>query len=343
MLMVFWIITPLQSAIFNTGTVTRSRISSMGTTASLIPIQTQVNLLNAGFLNTAYGVSWLSQKLPAFTTAEDAVLPFQPTSDISSILPTETWITTASAYSTNLTCTLANITLNPLSYTFDNGEGCIVPDIALPDANHISQISNADSATQSSDYMLLYVGYYNNAQVDYSLQNPNCSLDYSNTFLALFAPSSSRTAVGVYSNLTALFCSTSYHKTDVSVTVNASSHAIVDWSVLQHGTAIALPTDVFNTSAFEYILGSGVNPTDARANLPDISVLEQYQRLKNYSLTWPVSNMVGFAMALNPLEMQDLAKPAILQTAFQSAHQLLFTTAFKALVSPNISANLSDV
>ena len=343
MLMVFWIITPLQSAIFNTGSVVRSRSTMMGTSTNLIPIQSQTNTLNANFLNTAYGISWLGQKLPSYATAEYSVLPFRPLTDASSALPTETWSTTANAYSTNLTCSPANTTLDGLTYTFDNGNGCLVPEIALPDAHHISQISNADSATQSSDFMLLYIGYYDNPQVDYSLQNPNCTIQHSNNFLALFAPSSSRTAIGVYSNLTALFCSTTYHVGNISVIVNASNHAIVDGSAIYANASVNLPENTFNTTAFEYILGAGVSPTGDRSNLPDSSVLEQYPRLKNYSLTWPVSNMVGFAVALNPLQMQDLATPAVLQTAFQNAHQLLFTTAFDALLGPPSVESLSDV
>ena len=331
MLIVFWVITPLQSAIFNTGSVIRVRSTWMGTSTSLIPIKTQASALNANFLNIAYGISWLGQKLPPFTTSEFAIPSFRPTSDISSLLPTETWTTEATAFVTNLTCSPAKTILTELTYTFDNGNGCIVPDLALPDANHISPISNANSAPHFADFMLLYIGYYDDAQVDYSLQNPQCSIEHSNNFLALFASASSRTAQGVYSNLTALFCVPSYHVTNISVVVNASSRAIMDWTRPEPEIISDLPNGVFNKTAFEYILGAGVNPTRERSNFPDSAVLEQYPRLEHYNLTRPVSNMVGFAVALNPMKMEDLSQPVALQTAFQMAHQLLFTTALNVL------------
>ncbi|KAF8860270.1 hypothetical protein BDZ45DRAFT_648839 [Acephala macrosclerotiorum] len=330
MMTVFWAITPLQSAIFNAATITRSISAKMITSAQLISVDQQVSGLNANFLNTAYAISWLGQVLPAFTTAAYAILPFQPIPDHRSTSSLETWTTDADSFSTALSCKPANVNLTGLGYTFSNGKGCVVPQINLPDTIGLG------------DYMVNYIGYFNSPQVDWFLQNPNCSATFSNNFLALWASNSSRTENGIYSNLTALFCETSYFSTRYSVTVNASNTAIVNGSEISSKADSSI-SDLFNTTAFEYILSTGVNPTDEEIDLPSRAVLEQYPRLINYSLTWPVSNVVGFAVALNPLTVDDLSNPTNLQNAFQMAHQLLFSTAFSSLLnSTNSSSSVQD-
>ncbi len=322
MLVVFWAITPLQSAIFNTGTVTRSISVAMATSANLVSFDRQAKLLNANYLNTAYAVAWLGQKFPAFTAANYTVLPFGPVSRAESSLPSETWTATVDAFSTSISCNPANIEVTKIGYTFSNGKGCSVAQVNLP-------------AAHNGEYMVNYIGYFNNPHVDWALQNPNCTVEFSNNFLAVWSSSEYYIESGVYSNLTALFCETSYSTQPISVTVNASDHAIVSMEFSTKNRSqptIDNVEDIFNTTAFEYILATGVNSEDQEVNLPDRAVLEQYPRLINYSLTWPVSNMVGFAVALNPSTVAELADPSALQTAFERAHQLLFATAVNSLL-----------
>ncbi|PVH77159.1 hypothetical protein DL98DRAFT_591555 [Cadophora sp. DSE1049] len=325
MLVVFWAITPLQSAIFNTGFVTRSKNINMATAATLISIDRQADVLNANFLNAAYAISWLGQKLPAFTTANYTVLPFRPTSLAQKSLPSETWTASRDAFSTSISCSPAIVEVKKLGYTFSNGKGCSVAQINLA-ASH-----------DFGSYMINYIGYFSNPHVDWSLQNPNCSAEFSNNFLALWASGASHVEGGIYSNITALFCETNYSSHSVTVTVNASDNAIVHQKPAPEShssSATQSVQSIFNTTAFEYVLATGVTPTNQDVNLPERAVLEQYPRLMNYSLTWPVSNMVGFAVALNPATVGDLAEPTALQVAFERAHQLLFATAFNSLVEP---------
>lgn len=134
MLIVFWVITPLQSAIFNTGTVTRTIKMNMMTTSQPLPLGLQATALNASFLNTAYGISWLNQSLPPFSTRQHTALPFQlyPAHQLSS--HSETWTATTDAFSTSLSCSPANVTLTPLGYSFSNGKGCTASEIVLATA-----------------------------------------------------------------------------------------------------------------------------------------------------------------------------------------------------------------
>lgn len=50
----------------------------MNITPSLETPDRQASLLGTHFLTTAYGVSWLDQRMPPFTTEEFALLPFLP-------------------------------------------------------------------------------------------------------------------------------------------------------------------------------------------------------------------------------------------------------------------------
>lgn len=317
MLLVFWVITPLQSSIFNTGTITRSLSTDMATSAVLSAISSQQTNLNANFLNLAYSIAWLGQSVPPFTSANVASLPFEPISTPQSRPATETWSSSAEIYTTDLDCTPADFKYEaPNGYTFSNGRGCLVPDIGL---------------LATSEYLIYYIGYYDNAILDWSLQNPNCSDEHANNFLAIFTTRSSKLEDGSYGNLTALFCQPQYHVNEAYITVNASNGMMTTTDL---GPLKASPTsfsDIFNTSHFEYLLGVGIQPDGERADFPDITVLDQTAQLVSYNVTYPVTNMVGFAVALNPNSVADLAAPNLLQQAFARTHKLLFTTAVSTL------------
>jgi hypothetical protein len=82
-------------------------------------------------MNLGYSISWLGQPFPPFTSEDVALLPFQPISTTPYSSTTETWSTISDVYSTDLDCTTAYVKYKPNGYTFSNGRGCFVPDIAL--------------------------------------------------------------------------------------------------------------------------------------------------------------------------------------------------------------------
>lgn len=332
MLLVFWVITPLQSSIFNIGIINRSTPIPMGTSATLSPLKSQVDDLNINFLHTAYSISWLGQNLPPFTTYNHAFLPFKPTLNSISEAAGETWSTEAYAMSTDLHCTTADVTYSPTGYTFDNGRGCSVSYIVLA------------PATFGAKYMVSYIGYYDNAILDWSLQNRNCSSEHANNFLALWASKASVVNnTSQYGDLVALFCRPSYTIQNAHITVNASNGVILSSSVNNSTANVAPIGDSFNTSHFEYLMGVGVQSYDQRANYPDTALLEQFPSIESYGVAWPVPNMVGFALALNPVTVPDLAVPANLHDAFERAHKLLFSAAISTLTVPLNDTKFTDV
>ncbi|KAH7374207.1 hypothetical protein BKA64DRAFT_649216 [Cadophora sp. MPI-SDFR-AT-0126] len=331
MILIFWVVTPLQSAIFNTGTVTRLVPTNMGTSASLISLESQSSRLNVNFLNSAYGISWLGQQLPKFTTSDFALVPFQPVITASINSPTESWSTTAEIYSTSLNCTPADVKIEPKGYTFSNGRGCSVSQMVLA------------STTFNTQYMVAYIGYHNNAVLDWSLQNPNCSLEHSNNFLAVWASRDSLIRSGIYQNLTALFCRPSYHIQEMYVKVNASDGMVATTDLMSPKEIGKNVSDSFNTTHFEYLLGVGMQPDQQRGDFPDTALLEQFPQLLDYNLTWPVSNMVGFGIAQNTTSVAGLADPDRLHDAFERAHKLLFGVAFSTLTLAQTSTDLQNM
>jgi hypothetical protein len=343
--MVFWIITPLQSAIFNTGIAIRSTPVQMRYSAALPHIDQQTTKLNINFLNTAYGVAWLHQRLPAFTTMDYAAIPFRPTTETSLTSSSlETWTGSVETYGTSLNCTPAIVTQQILYYTFDNGRGCVVPQIGLPQTHNDSQ------------FLVQYLSYYADAHVDSFLANPNCSVEHSDNFLAIWATNTSAGQPGIYSNMTALFCVPSYHTQSVTVTVNASNGAIIDPINDHIGSRVDLPQGVLNTTQFEYVIGgkflslqthlyypcpltsrlpAGLSSTTERKNHEDSVTIEQYPQLKDFGLTWPVSNAVGFAVGLGGVPTEELSNHSTLHQAFEKAHRILFSAAFSTLLAPS--------
>jgi hypothetical protein len=322
----------LQSAIFNMGTLMRSIPSTMVNSAGVIPLASQTTRLNANLLNTAYAVAWLGQKLPPFITANLALLPFRPRSEPTKISEsTETWSTTAKTYSTTLDCAPADVEYTPLGYKFDNGRGCSVPQVAIMGAG---------------DATVLYIGYCNDPNSDWFLENKNCTVEHSNNFLAIWASGLSRTEPGKYNNLTALFCQPTYQVQGARVTVNSSSGMVANVDPGSLNGTVSSVGEVFNLTHFEFLLGVGVQPTSLRSNYPDTAIVEQYPQLARHNLTWPVSNMVGFAVGLTQhyqLSISDLSTPDSLHQAFEKVHKLLFAVAFNTQIQDSSSTELDDL
>ncbi|OBT67469.1 hypothetical protein VE03_03067 [Pseudogymnoascus sp. 23342-1-I1] len=328
MMLVAWAIVPFQSAIFSTGIVTRTRESLMATTGSLMPLENQKVALHSQFLNTAYGVSWLDQNVPPYTTKEYALQPFSPIASDATYSGNDTWSSSTLAYYTNLTCTPA--TVKPVradSYIFDSGNGCVTYEIAPQGAS-------------SSKFVVMYIPYYDDPNIDWALQNENCTIEHSNNFLAVWGEAQyiGNTTYRKFGNISAQFCRPTYHVRPVTATVNATSHSVInidDKSVTDMDSP--LPETDFNITNFEYIIGTGASQYHVSRplenDLPDISLVQQLPRLLKFNISGPFNNMVGYGMAASSGQVKDLADPSQMHKAFESAHKLLFSTAVAAMIT----------
>jgi hypothetical protein len=300
--------------------------------------------LSTNFLDIGYGISWLDQALPPFTSRGFTLLPFEAV-DETDMSSNTTLTAKTMLYGTNLNCYPPTKiqSESPLSLSFDNGKGCNGADIVQY------------SATPGKDFAAYYIGYWDNGNVDASLQFAGCGSNASHTFLAVWMRSGSQTFQPNFhnaSNATALFCETSYYSQEVEATVRLPEYTVVKTTPV--GPKGSLPDDAFNSTLFEYVLGAGVGPHTyedsgpqknaiVRQDIPDGSVIHQDAQLSNMSLLLPTSNMVGFAIGLSHLATSDYLDAQNLETSFQAAHQLLFALAARSIMKPFGDGNMSAV
>jgi hypothetical protein len=319
MMLIFWAITPLQSAIFGTREVSIVQQVVASDVARLASLEHQMDALDTSILNIAYGITWLNQPYPAFTTHEMVLIPFQPLKADAALLPDESWTTNAVALSTDLQCWAAIVTMTELAdtYTFDNGQGCK----ATLQPSTGGRLGNESGVIHT----VLYIGYHENAMLDWFLQNPDCSQNASHQFLAIWMAQDTR-------EMTALFCEPSYRKQEVIVTVTAGDTHPDESTMTLLGDPASLSEAEFNTTAFEYLIGTGVPPKLVRRDYPRDRNLEQFSSLSDFNLAFPITNMVGFALGGMNYSITELKDPAALQDVFSSAHRKLFSAAVPSLL-----------
>ncbi|KAH7165948.1 hypothetical protein EDB81DRAFT_268224 [Dactylonectria macrodidyma] len=324
MVMVFWLLTPLQSALMGLDTVTHTKSATISTRSQLRPLLEQEALLSPDVLNTGYAIGWLNQPYAPFTTSEFALLPFYLEDDPAPDTVATNWTAETTKLSTELSCWPAEMEQSGprgrASFNFLNGQGC-----------------NATvSFSANANYSMLYIGYSSSAFSDYSLAGPECPKTENSThqFLALWAtpvPVSGSTTPDF--NITALYCQPLYYKQKVLVTVESSSLEPINDSIQVLSPRELLTAEEFNTTAFEYLLANGMPQDLIVKDFPSNNVVEQTPRLNGTGLTRPVSNMVGFALAGRELPTTDYSNPDTLAEVYFDAHQHLFSVAVNDLLT----------
>ncbi|KAF5027283.1 hypothetical protein F66182_626 [Fusarium sp. NRRL 66182] len=330
MVIVFWALTPLQSALLGTGIVKQTDITTIINRSQLIPVTQHVRALDPEFLNTGYAIAWLGQQFPPFTTSEYALLPFYPETSsglenakrsaaVSSNITAETtklW--------TELNCWPAEISrTGPRSmqtFSFLNGQGC-----------------NASASLKAVPRRnMFYIGYYTSPYSDFNLGNPNyCKRTPNSThqFLAIWA-----NTIPVdwdrnpNFNISAMFCQPQYFKQKVLATLTAETLEPVNASIKELAPREALSETEFNTTAFEFLLANGMAETPIVKDHPFNAVVEQHPRLNISDFAFPVSNMVGFALAGRDLPPDEYVHHHVLQRIYNDAHRYLFSVAAMSLV-----------
>ncbi len=337
-----WGIVPLQSAIFSTGTVLRTRTSPSRNPDVLLPVSNQSYALTSQLFKTAYGISWLEQRTPEFTTRGYALTPFRASILSVDGLESETWTSETQMYYTNLTCKPPRFYRGPtatathangipiLPWLFEDDEGCI--------AGVASPASPYGNRTQLFGYKLASTPV---STVDGNLANCTGPRNM-HKFLALASNTTATDGSEEFGAPISFFCEPAYYVRTVNATVNASNLAVVDVSYDITAVPSAITEDVFNISTFESMLDYGANKWPSRNNQltngSDYMEVEQYPRVVDFNVTWPAGSdpMVGFALAAYANERSSVSSDALmdpvqLQGAIDAAHKLLFATAINQL------------
>ena len=234
----FWAITPLQSAIFVSKPRAENLSLSVQTFSPLLSPAEQVNTLDNSFIDTAFGVAYLSEDLPAFVTREFAIEPF----DLGNVAKNEftTWKVNSTAYSTDLDCTPAAVTrymneFKELVYTFHDELGCSV--------NDTDSLLNLNGGI----YALRYFGFENDLGSAYALTAPHCTYrpqPVALTFWGEIRNQTTETSSPEFFNISASFCRANYFSQSVVATIASSNSSVLN--VTPTGSRTALSDAEFN-------------------------------------------------------------------------------------------------
>ena len=341
-LIVVWAVTPLQNGIFSTSVINLTTAVDVRRTSGLIPLADQVVGLSGSFMMTGYGLAWLGQQPPAFTTNSYALAPFLDWQAITGSVPAspnQTITAATTLYQTSLDCaTPVNISFsggfNAFSAAFDDGKGCATdPIVPFP---------NTASRDKSAIWAPHYIGYWDDAALERDLALGGCPRTSNHTFLAVWAKNDNSTKTfNTASDASALFCTPSYHVQPVNATISLPDFSVL--SVDPLGAKSPLSEDLFNATQFEYLLGVGVAPrtfVDAGlqrdpARFTDVSntiIVHQDTQLRDLQIVVPTNNMIGYAVGLSDRKVERLTDPTELQRTFERAHQLLFALAVHDLM-----------
>ncbi|KAF5264365.1 hypothetical protein FOXYS1_4861 [Fusarium oxysporum] len=330
MVMVFWLLTPLQSSLLGTKVINQTKAANITHRSQLVPLNQQVTLLDPEVLNNGYAVGWLGQPYPPFTTSKYALLPFYLESNTAPDKVATNWTAETTKLTTELSCWQADIQRNEhgatLAYNFLNGQGC-----------------NATvNMRRGVNYTMNYIGYYSNAYADIYLGNPYCPPTRNSThqFLATWARQTDLNGITEtipmteipHFNVTAIFCQPTYYKQRVMARVKSSNFEPDTDFMHPIGPREILTDKEFNSTAFEYILANGVSENIIVRDYPFSRVVEQHPRLNKTGLTKPVSNMVGYALAGRDNPVTDYSSKEMLERVYNDAHQYLFSLAVHHLL-----------
>ena len=321
-MLIFWGITPLVSSVFAQSTTVVELNTTARPTATLMALSDQSLALNTGFMMTAYGITWLGQETPGFVSLQGALQPFEVDASQRQESENRTWTTKTMLYGTSANCNAAIIRNTTSGLSYSNGKECATkPGYA------------AMSSWSSSRFGCLYIGYYLSQFTDYSLDGLGCaSPANSHLFLGLWGDSSQENLVD---GVKAFFCEPSYWTQEVIATVTVPGMNIS--KITPRGPRVGLTDSQFNRTAFEYAIGTGTQAVSQRADISEtVNLIDQEAVLARIGLGGTITNMVGFALGLSSLDLNNFTDPVILANAFENAHKLLHALAIQQLMRPTI-------
>ncbi|KAL9581934.1 MAG: hypothetical protein Q9203_005698 [Teloschistes exilis] len=262
--------------------------------------------------------------MPAYVTSQGALEPFEADVERDTEQANETWTAQTRLYGTSLTCEPAiQDHSDPEDVSLSNGRSC------KTDAG-VARLAPV------SEYGGLYIGYYLDQHIDWSLSGIGCpSLSNSHLFLALWGKSWEKNP---NASVTALFCEPSYWTQDVNATLTVPSMNVSD--VVPLGPRIPLTDNDFNRTAFEYVIGTGAQAVSERADVSEsTSVINQNANLAQLGINSTTTNMIPFALGLTRLPPAQYADPQKLGSSLEQAHKLLHALALQQLMSQEVHSN----
>ncbi|KAH8199808.1 hypothetical protein TruAng_006031 [Truncatella angustata] len=319
MMIIFWAITPLQSSIFGPGSTTLTHSATISYPEMLIPIRQQAAVMDVSIFNGAFATTWLSQIYPSSTTADSATLPIHAIQS-----PDGGTNISATGWTWQLTTELNCWPAIEGNLTWDNGQGCSVSrSFAVSMEGTLNMITNR------------YIGYYDNALVDFSLGSKTCGSNFKHQFFAVNAFNSTTGGTPKDAKINALFCEPTYYKRNITVSISQETLKPDFSMITSQGPKLVLSDDEFNRTAFEYLIGTGVPSVDLPRDITDSENIEPYYQVKRRDerISWPIQAMSGLVIGSRNYTGEELLDSAALIDACSAAQKAMFSVAVAKLLS----------
>lgn len=341
---VTWLLVPLQAAIFASESISRMADTSFDLSTDYVPAREQNQTLTSRYIQSAHGIIWLNETLPPYMSREYALTPFQPQQPLKSQL-NETWTAATTLFSVDLNCEtpqqkIIKVIGNSPEEYFNSSIGCEWPvRTQLGNGTIGDDSGNVDSMYKykefSSSFMGYYITDYMRMSSSYSLEgNGYCNEEAVNAtignrpFLAFFTRNKQHPE-DPPSNVTQLICTPSYYFQDVDATVDAKTK--IPLNVTTKGSKRKLPADMWDASFFEYQMNRGEAHKEQRRGVlpirrwPDQIELTSKTQLSSYDNHDALHPMAGLAFGAGNHTLEDLLDPTALKESYERAYRVIFS------------------
>lgn len=332
MVLILWGLTPLQSGIFATETVTRTSQLPMTLSTDFASLSEQDKSLTSSYVQSVYNIAWLNETLQPFMSREAMLAPFgisqQPLVETA-----ENWTATTLLYSVDLNCEIGSL---------DNG--------TLWRSNTGCKHGNSDPPLNMRDdqYMSTYVGYWGDDAMDLTLMNacpPSSPLANRTSFIQWSRGAKPDNGLSQPLAANTLFCASVYYQQEVNATVIPPRMSVA--KVVPIGQKQPLPSDLFNVTEFEMSMSSSTEAVHNRGDVPGPTYWpDATERLMYLDLVYQFQNylpaMTGFAVSAYQRAAADYMDPDLLKDSYQAAYRLLFARRLAGVLSSKLHPHHSQ-
>ncbi|KAJ6261469.1 hypothetical protein Dda_4139 [Drechslerella dactyloides] len=329
--LVFWFITPLQSSLIAT-------VQQQVVIPSLFRVTQKLQKISSeraditSFTYTAYSISWLNATPPAYSTKQEATLPFEPLSSSEFGIGTQLWTGNTTAYYVDLECNEATQNRIVTDYILPNGKNKTTMLFHDRETNCTFQHDgfltslNGDASIWRPYYAQL-IGYKPGANSNYYLNTSTCQLDVDPHMFLLIV--SYQESINDTATVDAIYCKLRYQSSAAETVVDADSKLVHNVTYL--GTPKDLTIDQFDASLFETVLsGGGVgirqNNGGPFSSVPFHSAKTREVNAMLANSDWDFeSSVLGYMFAIDS-DLRKYLKTDFLASTITKAYKLLFTT-----------------
>ena len=338
MVLIFWVVTPLQSSLLTAELVAQETPTQFTPTAKLASYSNQSKELGSAFFYYSYSVTWLGEKIAGFMTRDFVAIPFKPVNSTYETVSqgNESWTAVTRVYQTSIDCVPANITKVDRGnlYTIYNDTATFVeadrqsnsPEYNFTTTN-CSWTVTPLSGTATSN--LMYIKYDPNGLFLSDLEGPAC--EDKRMFLGVWAKSRFPETGSTDIDVAGIYCRPRYSFADVEITVDATNLGITRFSFIGEPKPLTAEDGIIDIDIFEEYLGAGSSrdPGNARIFF-STSAPTTRVRYEDWNL-WSPTRQIGYAIGLENKTFDDFRDPKIFGDAMNKTHKLLFNYAVSSL------------